>query len=149
MEYLSSWMALSTEMLVEWHPELGKNENPPVLNKFVYIYVYTFVKLLQCCCICPWTSAAGQHWILCDPGCYNRLAIYKALYRQIGGFIPDVVAACDQVCCLWTNFLLQRCYDQNSLDLESCWIMSACNWYSCCSLSYMQLCIGKQLLSSS
>jgi len=40
MEYLSSWMALSTEMLVELHPELGKNENPPVFNKFVYICIY-------------------------------------------------------------------------------------------------------------
>ncbi len=27
----------------------------------------------------------------------NRIAVYKALYRIIGGFIPDVVAACDQV----------------------------------------------------
>lgn len=26
-----------------------------------------------------------------------RIAVYKALYRFIGGFIPDVVAACDQV----------------------------------------------------
>jgi hypothetical protein len=27
----------------------------------------------------------------------NRIAVYKALYRIIGGFMPDVVAACDQV----------------------------------------------------
>jgi hypothetical protein len=39
MEYLSSWRALSMEMLVELHPELGKNENPLVLNKFVYMYI--------------------------------------------------------------------------------------------------------------
>lgn len=27
----------------------------------------------------------------------SRIAVYKALYRHIGGFIPDVIAACDQV----------------------------------------------------
>lgn len=129
MEYLSSWMALSTEMLVELHPELGKNENPPVLNKFVYICIYlckaSAMLLHLSLNLCSWPTL--NLLFSCDPGCYNRLAIYKALYRQIGGFIPDVVAACDQVCCFWTNFLLQRCYDQNSLDLESCWIMSVCN----------------------
>jgi hypothetical protein len=26
----------------------------------------------------------------------HRIAVYKALYRLIGGFIPDVIAACDQ-----------------------------------------------------
>lgn len=26
----------------------------------------------------------------------SRIAVYKALYRHIGGFIPDVIAACDQ-----------------------------------------------------
>ncbi|CAM6038984.1 unnamed protein product [Sphagnum compactum] len=53
------------------------------------------------------STAAGNHGVpvIVDGVFYGnasgvapraRIAVYKALYRMIGGFIPDVVAACDQ-----------------------------------------------------
>ncbi|CAM6049035.1 unnamed protein product [Sphagnum compactum] len=62
------------------------------------------------------STAAGNHGVpvIVDGAFYGnasgmapraRIAVYKALYRLIGGFIPDVVAACDQAVADGVNIL--------------------------------------------
>jgi hypothetical protein len=53
----------------------------------------------------------------------NRIAVYKALYRIIGGFMPDVVAACDQVV-LKTFVVVVRASNWSGLGNGDC--LNAC-----------------------
>jgi hypothetical protein len=53
----------------------------------------------------------------------HRIAVYKALYRLIGGFIPDVIAACDQVCCIIMIHHLRVGDSPKKVDLVCCVIM--------------------------